>query len=155
MQIPIAMKIEQAIQQRKPFRNTRQQAIINLLFTTNWVTDRIKALLKPYGITMQQYNVLRILRGAGAPISTSVIRERMLDKMSDTSRMVDRLHQKGLVVRSTCVDDKRLVDIQLSDRGRQLIDELDRLDERIDQVLDNLTHEEAGQLSALLDKVRD
>jgi DNA-binding MarR family transcriptional regulator len=149
------MKIEQVIQQQKPFRNASQKAIINLIYTTNWVTDRIKSILKPYGITMQQYNVLRILRGAGEPISTSVIRERMLDKMSDTSRMVDRLHQKGLVMRTPCPDDKRLVDVRLSVRGRQLIDELDRLDRQIDQVLDGLSEEEARQLSRLLDKIRD
>ncbi len=149
------MKIEQVIQQQKPFRNARQQAIINLIFTTNWVTDRIKSLLKPYDITMQQYNVLRILRGAGEPISTSVIRERMLDKMSDTSRMVERLYQKGLVMRTPCPEDKRLVDVRLSDLGRQLIDELDRLDRHIDEVLDRLSEEEARQLSQLLDKIRD
>ena len=153
--MPATMKIEQVIQQRKPFRNPRQKALINLIFTTNWVTDRIKTLLKPHGITMQQYNVLRILRGAGEPISTSAIRERMLDKMSDTSRMVDRLYQKGLVVRSPCPDDKRLVDVRLSAQGSRLIDELDRLDPEIDRVLGQLRETEADQLSNLLDKIRD
>lgn len=149
------MKIEEAIQQRKPFRNSRQKAIINMIFTTNWVTDRIKTLLKPHGITMQQYNVLRILRGAGEPISTSEIRARMLDKMSDTSRMVDRLYQKGLVLRSPCADDKRLVDVRLSGEGQQLIDKLDCLDSEIDRVLGRLSETEADQLSNLLDKIRD
>ena len=71
-----AMKIEKAIQQKKPFRNAWHRAAVNLLYTSNWLKDQIKNHLKTYGITMQQYNVLRVLRGAGEPISTSVIRER-------------------------------------------------------------------------------
>jgi len=149
------MKIEQVIKQRRPFRNAWQKSIINLIYTSNWVTDRIKQLLKPYGITLQQYNVLRILRGAGEPISTSVIRERLLDKMADTSRMVDRLYQKGLVDRRVCPNDKRLVDISLSDKGRELVEELEHINAKLDSITGNLSEEEAHLLSELLDKIRE
>lgn len=148
------MKIEKAIQQKKPFRNAWHRAAVNLLYTSNWLKDRIKNHLKSYGITMQQYNVLRVLRGAGEPISTSVIRERLLDKMADTSRLVDRLHQKGLVARRECPHDKRLVDISLSDKGRELLAALDRYDEELDQMLGSLSEEEANTLNRLLDKMR-
>ena len=125
-----------------------------MIYTTNWITDQIKKLLKPFGITMQQYNVLRILRGAGEPISTSVIRDRMLDKMSDTSRMVDRLHQKGLVNRRACPSDKRLVDVSLSDKGEALLKRLDQINEDLDQIPEKLSADEAETLSQLLDKMR-
>lgn len=148
------MKIEEAIRQKKPFRNPYQKAVVNLIFTTNWLTDHIRTHLKPYGITMQQYNVLRILRGAGKPISTSDIRDRLLDKMADTSRMVDRLCQKGLVVRSVCPGDKRLVDVTLSDAGEALLAKLDQQDDAMDKALQRLSETEAEQLSALLDKIR-
>jgi len=149
------MKIEEAIKQKRPFRNMHQKAVVNLIYTTNWLQDRLREHLKPYDITVQQYNVLRILRGANKPISTSDIRERLLDKMSDTSRMVDRLCQKGLVERSTCSSDKRLVDVTLSDAGQQLLLEMDRLHEEMDNILGKLSDEQAGQLSDLLDIIRD
>ncbi len=149
-----AMKIEEAIRQKRPFRNPAQRVVVNLIYTSNWLTDHLREHLKPFGITMQQYNVLRILRGAGKPISTSDIRERLLDKMADTSRMVDRLCQKGLVVRNACPSDKRLVDVTLSEAGEKLLAELDQYDSQMDQVVANLSEEEAIQLSELLDKLR-
>ncbi len=149
------MKIEKAIQQKKPFRNCRHRAMVNLIYTNNWMVDQLRAKIKPHGITMQQYNVLRVLRGAGEPISTSVIRERLLDKMADTSRMVHRLHQKGLVERSECEHDKRLVDISLTDKGMELLSRLDKLEPEMDAICSKLTEEEALRLSELLDKLRE
>ncbi len=151
---PGQMSIKADIKQKKPFRNGFHEAIVNLIYTYNWTVDQIKQKLKPYGITMQQYNVLRILRGAGEPITTSVIRERMLDKMSDTSRMVDRLHTKGLVVRRTCPSDKRLVDVTLSESGNDLLSQLDQFDNHMDAIFKNLSENEAQILSDLLDKAR-
>ncbi len=148
------MSIKSDIKQTKPFRNDYHEATVNLIYTYNWVVDQIKQQLKPYGITMQQYNVLRILRGAKEPISTSLIRERMLDKMSDTSRMVDRLHLKGLVVRKTCPSDKRLVDVSLSQAGFDLLADLDQFDHHVDHILKNLNDNEVRLLSDLLDKIR-
>jgi len=148
------MKIEAAIQQKRPFRNAHQKAVVNLIYTANWIQDRLREHLKPFDITVQQYNVLRILRGAGKPISTSDIRERLLDKMSDTSRMVDRLCQKGLVERTTCPNDKRLVDVTISKAGEKLLKQLDRRNERMDTILGGIVEAEAQQLSDLLDKIR-
>ncbi|MCB0578144.1 MAG: MarR family transcriptional regulator [Phaeodactylibacter sp.] len=148
------MRIEDAIQQTRPFRNARHKATVNIIFTNNWIQEQIKIELKPYGITMQQYNVLRVLKGAKGPISTSVIRERLLDRMADTSRMVDRLHQKGLVLRQVCKHDKRLVDVSISPEGEKLLAGLKNINPGLDGILDNLTEEEAELLSGLLDKVR-
>ena len=148
------MKIEEAINQTKPFRNDRHRAMVNLIYTHNWMVDQLRAKIKPHGITMQQYNVLRVLRGAGEPISTSVIRERLLDKMADTSRMVHRLAQKDLVVRRECVHDKRLVDVSLSKEGYALLEQLDELNQSMDRICDGLSENEAAQLSNLLDKLR-
>ena len=148
------MRIEEPIQQTKPFRNGHHKVIVNLIFTSNWVQDSIKKALKPFGVTIQQYNVLRVLKGAGKPISTSTIRERLLDKMADTSRMVDRLFQKGLVLRQECEYDKRLVDISLSEAGKELLDSLKTVNPQLDAILNNLTEAEAQQLSDLLDKAR-
>ncbi|MEL7120399.1 MAG: MarR family transcriptional regulator [Bacteroidota bacterium] len=149
------MGIQNDIKQTRPFRNEHHEALVNLIYTYHWLVNQIKQSLKPYGITLQQYNVLRILRGAGKPLSTSDIRERLLDKMSDTSRMVDRLDQKGLVCRKTCDHDKRLVDISLTDQGREVLNQLDHVNDKMDNILGALSNEEAKVLSELLDKARD
>lgn len=148
------MKIAEAIQQKRPFRNSYQMAMVNLIYTHNWVTDQLRQHLKPYGVTMKQYNVLRILKGAGEPITTSVIRERLLDKMSDASRMVERLHQRGLVVRNTCSGDKRLVDVTLSRAGEELLQNMKGIEQSMDAIFEKLSKEEATLLSELLDKLR-
>ena len=104
------MVIENDIQQSR-FRNAHQKAAINLLYTLGWMRDRMKGIFETEDITAQQFNILRILRGSfPQPLSTLQIRERMLEKMSDTSRIVDRLIAKGLVKKVTCKSDRRLVD---------------------------------------------
>lgn len=148
------MKIREAIQQKKPFRNSYQMAMVNLIYTHNWVTDQLRQHLKPYGVTMKQYNVLRILKGAEEPITTSTIRERLLDKMSDASRMVERMHQRGLVVRNTCPTDKRLVDVSLSAKGINLLENIAHIEQKMDAIFKELSKEEAEVLSKLLDKLR-
>ena len=148
------MRIEEAIKQTKPFRNLYQKAIVNLLYTSNWVEERLREVIKPYDITIQQYNVLRILRGAGKPLTTSVIRDRLIDKMSDTSRMVDRLCKKGLVDRQQCPNDRRLVDISLTPSGSELLSKVDLKSKEFDLCLCQLTEKEADVLNTLLDKIR-
>lgn len=148
------MSIEKDIQQYQ-FRNDFQRAEVNLIFTCNWLNERIKQIIDEADITTQQYNILRILRGSKKPLSTLQIRDRMLDKMSDTSRIVDRLIKKELVDKAICATDKRLVDISISEKGLQLLEQLDSRNSDIDNLLHNLTNEEALQLSALLDKIRD
>ena len=147
------MGIEQDIQQPN-FRNEFQKMGINLLFTANWLNEQIGKMLSEEGVTQQQYNILRILRGSTTPLSTLKIRERMLDKMSDTSRIVDRLIAKELVVKNTCEKDKRLVDITLSPKGISLVDQLDQYNERIDALLKGINESEAQMMNQILDKIR-
>jgi len=147
------MGIEKDIQQAN-FRNEYQKMAINLIFTTNWLYENIGSILANEEITQQQYNILRILRGAEKPLSTLQIRARMLDKMSDTSRIVDRLLLKGLVEKNACLKDKRLVDITLSKKGKALVDSLDRYNEQLDKVLMGISEQEAVQMNELLDKLR-
>jgi DNA-binding MarR family transcriptional regulator len=147
------MGIEQDIQQPN-FRNEFQKMGINLLFTANWLNEQIGKMLSEEGVTQQQYNILRILRGSATPLSTLKIRERMLDKMSDTSRIVDRLIAKELVLKNTCEKDKRLVDITLSPKGLQLVDQLDQFNERIDALLKGINETEAQTMNQILDKIR-
>jgi len=147
------MGIEEDISQSK-FRNEYQKATINLIYTFNWMNERIKHLLDKYDITPQQFNILRILRGAGKPISTLQIRQRMLDKMSDTSRIVDRLLKKGLVQKVVCEGDRRLVDVTISESGLELLERLDAHQDDMDSVFKNLDEEQAITLNILLDKIR-
>jgi MarR family 2-MHQ and catechol resistance regulon transcriptional repressor len=149
------MGIDKDIQQAK-FRNNYQKAGINLLYTIGWIRDRTRSIFESEDITPQQFNILRILRGSfPQPLSTLQIRERMLDKMSDTSRIVDRLIVKGLVKKLVCKSDRRLVDVIISDKGKKLLERLDLRQDEIDGVLKNLSDKEAAQLSDLLDKIRD
>lgn len=147
------MSLEKDISQ-KSFRNEYQKGIINLIFTYNWMNEKMKSVFDKEGITAQQYNILRILRGAGNPISTLQIRERMLDKMSDTSRIVDRLVLKGLAQKSTCKNDKRLVDVSISAKGKKLLEKIDQHENDMDAILGNLSDAEAKSLNKLLDKIR-
>lgn len=148
------MGIEQDVQQVN-FRNEYQKAVINLIYTYNWMREKTTSILDAEDITSQQFNILRILRGSyPKPLSTLQIRERMLDKMSDTSRIVDRLLSKDLVKKVTCKADRRLVDITITDKGLALLERLDQKQDEMDGVLKKLTKKEAVTLSTLLDKIR-
>ena len=149
------MGIEQDIHQAK-FRNEYQKAFINILYTQGWLAEKAKEFFAVEDITPQQFNILRILRGSHPqPLSTLQIRERMLDKMSDTSRIVDRLITKGLVKKGTCKMDRRLVDITITDKGKKLLEKLDTRQDEMDNIVSNLTKKEAATLSDLLDKIRN
>lgn len=137
------------------FKSSYQKAAINLLYTTNWLSEQLRALFAKEDLTLQQFNVLRILRGSHPkPLSTLQIRERMLDKMSDSSRIVDRLVKKGLVRKNTCKQDKRLVDVIISKAGLETLSRIDVFETNTDSILNNLTEDEAELLSNLLDKIR-
>ena len=148
------MGIEKDIQQTN-FRNEFQKMGINIIYTANWLNEKMGQILATEDITQQQYNILRILRGSDAPLSTLKIRERMLDKMSDTSRIVDRLIVKGLVEKTACLKDKRLVDITVSKKGLQLLEKLDSLNDHIDSVLKGVSEKEANTMNQILDKLRE
>jgi len=148
------MGIQEEIKQ-KDFRSPYQKAFINIIYTNNWLQEQVRSLLQSEELTNQQFNVLRILRGSHPdPLSTLQIRERMLDKMSDTSRIVDRLMKKDFVTKMTCPSDKRLVDVSITSLGLEKLAKIDEKEILIDQSLNNLSPAEAETLSALLDKIR-
>ena len=148
------MGIEKDIQQPN-FRNEYQKLGINIMYTANWLNEKISSVLSQEDITQQQYNILRILRGAEKPLSTLQIRSRMLDKMSDTSRIVDRLVAKELVEKNTCPSDKRLVDVVLSKKGFAVLEKLDLLNNHLDSLMKGISEKEASTLNQLLDQLRD
>ena len=146
-------KIEEEIQQKK-FRNAHQKAVINLIYTANWILHKNQDFFKSYGITGQQFNILRVLKGQHPQsISATEIKGRLLDRNSDVSRLLDRLAAKNLITRNSCPKDKRASDIFISSEGLDLLKEIDKRQKEIDDVL-ALTAEEAHQLSDLLDKCR-
>ncbi|ULQ56046.1 MarR family transcriptional regulator [Flavihumibacter rivuli] len=147
------MSIDKDIHQRK-FRNDYQRLMINMIYTYNWLMENTRNFMDQYDLTPQQFNILRILRGAGEPLSTLQIRQRMLDKMSDTSRIVDRLVKKELVRKVTCPTDRRLVDCTITEKGQELLARMDAHEDEFDAILNQLSPEEAKQLSGLLDKMR-
>ena len=148
------MEIGKEIKQNK-FKNEYHKMFINILFTSGWLAAKDSAHLKPYGISTQQFNILRILRGQyPKPATVNLLKERMLDKMSDASRIVDRLVHKGLVSRCTNTKDRRAVDIRVSDAGRDVLTKMDAEFKTKDFLKNNLTDEEAAALSNLLDKLR-
>jgi DNA-binding MarR family transcriptional regulator len=147
------MSIENDIQQAK-FRNEHHKVSVNLIYTCNWLMEKHKQFFDNADITPQQFNILRILRGAGTPLSTLQIRQRMLDKMSDTSRIVDRLVKKDLVMKVICKTDRRLVDVTITEKGLSLLNELDGCNNDMDASVGSLTVDEAYTLNGLLDKMR-
>src|ERR1700729_2646775 len=147
------MALENEINQRK-FRTEYQKARINIIYTFNWLSGQINSIFDEWDITPTQFNILRILRGAHKPLSTLQIRQRMLDKMSDTSRIVDRLVKKNLVKKNICKSDKRLVDVIISEKGKKLLEEMDRKEDAMDELLKNLNEADARKLNHLLDKIR-
>lgn len=149
------MKLEDEIQQ-KEFKDEFQKALVNIIYTYNWVEARHKDFFKQYDLTPQQFNILRILRGQHPkPCTVNLLKERMLDKMSDASRIVERLRIKELLHRSVCPSDRRSVDVAITKKGLDLLKRMDlQLEEHNREILKTLTEEEAKQLNALLDKLR-
>jgi DNA-binding MarR family transcriptional regulator len=148
------MRIEHAIKQ-KSFKDPYNKALVNLLYTNSYIVARQGKLFKPYGLSPEQYNVLRILRGKHPePITVSSIQDRMLNKMSNASRLVEKLKQKDLVNRTECPSDRRQVDITITEKGLGTLADLeDKIDNFNRQIL-NLNESELQQLNELLDKLR-
>jgi DNA-binding MarR family transcriptional regulator len=148
------MKLEDEIQQRK-FRNEKQKAVINLFYTSGYLTTLFNEKVKSFNITRQQYNVLRILKGQ-QPKSASInlIKERMLDKMSDASRIVERLRIKGLLIRAISPSDKRAVDITITEKGISLLRDMEGDIDSIEDTLIGSTEQELIQFNSMLDRMR-
>ena len=150
------MSIETDIKQTIPFRSPYHRVMVNLIHTSNWLMDSQTRVLKPFKITLQQYNVLRILRGQNPnPIKVADITERMLDKMSNASRLVDKLVLKQFVQRTECPSDRRAVDVVITEKGLELLTKIDfYLNEWAEIQRQKLTEDEADLLSQLLDRFR-
>ncbi len=146
--------IEEEIKQKRSFNSLQEKALVNIMYTHGWIIERMRLFFKNYGITNKQYNILRILKGSDQPLSTSQIRYRMLDKMSDTTRLIDRMITKGWVKKSVSEIDRRLVDIMITEAGLDLLDEIRGIEAKAEEIFSNLTKEEIQNLSDLLDKVR-
>jgi DNA-binding MarR family transcriptional regulator len=147
-------KIEDAIQQ-KEFKDPFNKAVVNLMYTHSYLVTAQNSLFKPHDLSPEQYNVLRILRGQnGKPTTVSSIQERMLNKMSNASRLVEKLKQKDLVRRDECPSDRRQVDIVITEKGLDLLNLLEEQVENSNAQFVNLSEKEAIMLNDLLDKLR-
>ncbi|MBB3187250.1 MarR family winged helix-turn-helix transcriptional regulator [Microbacter margulisiae] len=148
------MRIEDEIDGH--FRNEYHKGMINLIYTTNEIHFEFLSYLRKHSLTSQQYNVLRLLRGyGGIPRSIDFLRNRMLDKKSDMSRIIDRLYAQQLVDRVENNSDRRQKEISITQKGKDLLDKMDDCEKHSDSLLKNLTEEEAKELNRLLDKIRD
>jgi len=148
------MGIEKDIQQIE-FVDEIQKLMINQLYTGRWITNLISKQLKPFRLTIQQYNVLRILKGQGGkPISINAISSRMIDKMSNVSRLIDKLVEKKLVDRKVNRADRRQVDIFISEEGIKMVNSIVALEPKLKANFNKLNNSEAKQLNHLLDKLR-
>ena len=131
------------------------EAMLNVIYSQNWVLTKLNDFFKPYGITQQQYNALRILRGQHPkPASVKLVRERLLVKLSDTSRLVDRLVKNEWVTRTACISDGRAVDIIISEKGLDLLKRMDEAEQQMFAIMQNLSKDELQNLNTLLEKLR-
>ncbi len=148
------MKLEEEIKQPK-FRNEYHKLAVNVFYTYSWLVTFQTKLFADYDVTGNQFNILRILRGQyPQPASINLLKERMVDKMSDASRLVERLRVKGLVKRELAPDDRRRVDVKITAKGLKLLEEMDKLNSEYDSAFKLLTSKEAATLNSLLDKMR-
>ncbi len=148
------MSLEKDILQSK-FESENQKAIINIMYTNNHIIAEMNVFFKAYQITRQQFNILRILRGQYPnPSTINLLKDRMLDKMSDASRIVDRLQLKELIFRNKCENDRRAAEITISEKGLKLLEEMDEITDQLKGLTQNLTQKELKTLNKLLDKMR-
>jgi DNA-binding MarR family transcriptional regulator len=148
------MAIEDDIRQEK-FENEHHKMAVNILFTGSWLHNLNALRFKPFDITPEQYNVLRILRGSHPkPLMLAEITARMLDKSSNATRLVEKLRQKGLVKREICETNRRQVDIIITDKGLSLLTKIDKTTDDWMRTMKNLTRQDAQELNRLLDKLR-
>ena len=134
------------------FNNSRVKALLNILYTANWIRNHQIEFFKPFGISPQQYNILRILKGANGPLKVQTIKERMIERAPNATRLMDKLTSKNLIERVDCPADRRIVHIEITDKGRELLKDIST--ERGLNLMSNLSEKEAETLSNLLDKLR-
>ncbi|MCC7302104.1 MAG: MarR family transcriptional regulator [Bacteroidia bacterium] len=149
------MRLEDEIRQTKGFRNPLERTLVNIHFTSRWLEGLQAEFMRPHDLTIQQYNILRILRGAHPePVTVKTLRERMLDKMSDTSRLVEKLRKKGMISRKLCKSDRRNVDVTITEKGIATLSEIDHAFTGLYRKLEVLPEKEIILLGELLDRIR-
>lgn len=149
------MTIEEVLKTEK-FESEYQRLLCNIMYTNGWVVGLQQRFFKDYDLTLQQYNILRILRGQkGKPLALNSITDRMIDRMSNTSRIVDRLEKKQLVTRKTCPSDRRQVDVLITEQGLKKLEEIDKNTRSMEDGMNNISQEKARQLNDLLDELRN
>jgi len=134
------------------FPTNKVKALLNIIYTANWISSIQNEFFKPFGISPQQYNILRILRGAGEAISVQTIKDRMIERAPNATRLMDKLSAKEFISRIPCPQDRRVVHIEITKKGLELLKKIDESFK--DDLLENLSDEEALKLSDLLDKIR-
>lgn len=147
------MKLEDEL--KTSFNTEKAQVHLNILFTSNWIKNHLEIVFKPYKISMQQYNVLRILKGFNQPMSVNDIKSRMIDRTPNLTRLTDKLIEKELIERFSCEHDRRVIYIQLLNKGKILCEEITEKIELIKKDLIKLSEEEAKELNRLLNKLRE
>jgi hypothetical protein len=149
------MKIEEIVKS-SVIMGLSQKTVLNIIFTHNDITERLIEILKPYDLSNEQYNVLRILRGQkGNPANMCLIQERMLARTSNTTRLVDKLLLKELVTRKVCKENRRKIEVLITEKGLAILKELDpKVDDYGNNIVANLTTNELEQLNHILEKIR-
>jgi MarR family transcriptional regulator, 2-MHQ and catechol-resistance regulon repressor len=150
-----ASRLQQELKKKKPFASAEQEAILNILRTSDWLDNRLGRLFREYGLTNSQYNVLRILRGEGKPLPSLEIADRMIQVVPAITGLIDRLEQQCLVVRRRCTEDRRVVFVEITDKALGILKEIDKpLDQLHKQLVGHLSVAELTGLSRLLEKAR-
>ncbi len=134
------------------FPSEKVKALVNIKYTANWIESNQTAFFKPYGISPQQFNILRILKGAGEPIKVQTIKDKMIERAPNATRLMDKLCAKDLIDRIPCPNDRRVVHIEITKDGIALLSKIKKEDH--EDLLKNLSQKEAKQLSDILDKIR-
>ena len=150
------MKIEEELNQNK-FQNIQHKAMVNIRFTSNFISNIQNSCLNTYGLTEPQFNILRILRGAKGELNINTIKERMIEKSPNLTRLMDKLDSKKFIIRSNSADDRRVVFAEITEIGLEILAVLDEaINEKKNILLpSSLTDEEAETLCLLLDKIRE
>lgn len=147
-------RIEDEIKQSK-FRSEGQKLIINLIYTYNQISGQMSSTLQPHGLTMQQYNILRILKGQYPnPSTNNLVKERMLDRNSDVTRLIDRMIRNGLVTRTSCEKDRRRVDILITQQGLDVLDAIQSQETDLDLIAQRLSEDQQRAMNGMLDSLR-
>ncbi|MCB2204528.1 MarR family transcriptional regulator [bacterium] len=149
------MSLEQDIKQAR-FKSEYHKLAVNILYTHGWLVSRLSAILKPRGITIAQFNILRILRGQHPqPATISLLQDRMLDKMSDTSRLVERLRGKGLVERTADAEDRRRVAVRITPEGLKVLEAIGDFEAVLEPMFEAFSEAKAGDINDALDAMRE